>query len=337
MKDALKKRARELGFDDIGFASTQGELPFREQVKAAFLEGRFGPLDYLDRTLEARLNIGEILPRAKSVIVVVKNYYTGDHPEGSENKPKIARYAWGKDYHQFFKKRLKILASLIGPEYQSRIFNDTGPFLERAWAFKAGLGFIGKSAMFIHRSLGTWTLLGGFATELEIEPDPSFVGPSCGSCTRCMDACPTQAIIAPGAVDARKCIATWTIERTLHQEALKNAPRNHTWAFGCDVCQEVCPWNKFQQISQEERFQPLLGRVILSSETFKQDLRGSPLHRTKKVGLLVNFMRIRKSLEEKNLRSIYGQGALAARAHALPNDPIPAALELDRVSPNEEA
>ena len=152
------------------------------------------------------------------------------------------------------------------------ILNDTGPFLERAWAYKAGLGFIGKSAMFIHRSFGTWTLLGGFATDPELEPILSFEGPTCGSCTRCLDACPTEAIIAPATVDARKCIATWTIERTLHPEAIKMAPRDHTWAFGCDICQEVCPWKKFQKVTTEERFQPLLGRVILSSETFRQDL-----------------------------------------------------------------
>ncbi len=166
--------------------------------------------------------------------------------------------------------------------------------------------------MFIHRNFGTWTLLGGFATDLELEPDESYKGPSCGSCTRCLDACPTKAIIAPQTVDARRCIATWTIERTLHPEAITKAPRDHSWAFGCDICQEVCPWNKFQQVTLEERFQPIFGRVILNSETFKQDLRGSPLYRTKKVGLLANFLRIRKSLENKIYEIFMGRKARGA-------------------------
>jgi epoxyqueuosine reductase len=304
MKEALKHEAKKLGFDDIGFASALGEVPFKEQVEKAFLEGRFGPLDYLEKTLEQRLNLKKIFPDAKSIIIVVKNYYTGDHPKDSEHKAKIARYAWGQDYHQWFKKRLKKLSALVPNPHRSWLFNDTGPFLERAWAAKAGLGFIGKSALFIHRSFGTWTLLGGFVTDFELEPDPSFVGPSCGSCTRCLDACPTGALIAPHTLDAKACIATWTIERPLHSDAFKLAPRNHGWAFGCDICQEVCPWNKFQQITTEERFQPIYGRVFLNNDTFKQDLRGSPLYRTKKAGLLVNFLRIRKSLSEPNLRKL---------------------------------
>jgi epoxyqueuosine reductase len=302
MKEILKREALMLGFDDIGFASADGDILFKTQVQDAFNNGRFGPLDYLEKTLDARLDIKKIFPNASSVIVVVKNYYTGDHPANSEKMPKIARYAWGKDYHQWFKKRLKKLASMLGPQAQVWTFNDTGPFLERAWAHKAGLGFIGKSAMFIHRGLGTWTLLGGFATDIKFEPDAPYEGPSCGSCTRCIDACPTQAITASQTVDARKCIATWTIERTLHIDSIKLAPRDHSWAFGCDICQEVCPWNKFAQITHEERFQPMAGRVILSKETFKQDLRGSPLYRTKKSGLLVNYLRIKKSLAEPNLR-----------------------------------
>lgn len=302
MKNALKAQALKLGFDDIGFAGVDGELPFQAEVLAAFQDGRFGPLDYLERTLKARLNLREVFPQAQSVIIVVKNYYTGDHPEGSHDKPKIARYAWGRDYHQWFKKRLSKLALMLGPEARTWIFNDTGPFLERAWAFKAGLGFIGKSAMFIHRGFGTWTLLGGFASDQVFEPDPPYEGPSCGSCTRCMDACPTGAIIAPRKLDARKCISTWTIERTLHADSLKLAPRNHSWVFGCDICQEVCPWNKFQHITTEERFAPLEGRIILNDQTFRQDLRGSALYRTRKSGLLTNFLRIRNTLSEKNLR-----------------------------------
>ncbi len=179
------------------------------------------------------------------------------------------------------------------------------------------------------RNFGTWTLLGGFATDLELEPDESYKGPPVAH-VPLLDACPTKAIIAPQTVDARRCIATWTIERTLHPEAITKAPRDHSWAFGCDICQEVCPWNKFQQVTLKSAFNQFLARNT-NSETFKQDLRGSPLYRTKKVGLLANFLRIRKSLEEQNLRNIYGQegeGATCCKA-SLTQEPVPAEREVD--------
>ncbi len=304
LEKSLKEFALALGFDDLGIASVEHGVPFALEVEEAAKEGRFGPLDYLHRTLEQRLDLHSFFPEAKSVIVVLKNYYTGDHPPSETAQAKIARYAWGQDYHQWFKKKLKKLSNHLLEQAFGKVwlFNDTGPFLERAWAHKAGLGFIGKSAMFIHRDLGTWTFLGGFATDIVLHPNAPYQGPDCGSCTKCLDACPTQAIIAPHKVDARKCISTWTIERTLHPDAKELAPRNHEWAFGCDICQEVCPWNKFEKVSLEERFQPVDGRIYLSQKTFEQDLRGSPLYRTKKVGLLTNYLRIRSTLKKNNQR-----------------------------------
>lgn len=304
LTEKLKNFALKLGFDDVGIASAFGDLPFSSEALLNFNDGFFGPLDYLERSLEARLNLQTVFPEGRSVVVVVKNYYTGDHPKTDDAKAKIARYAWGKDYHQWFKKKLRAFKPFLENEATHKInfwqFNDTGPFLERAWAYKSGLGFIGKSAMFIHRSFGTWTLLGGFATDLFLEPDPPYYGPDCGTCTRCMDSCPTNAIISSHRVDARKCISTWTIERPLHSDAKEHAPRNHDWAFGCDICQEVCPWNKFQKVTKEERFQPLEGRQFLTKKTFEQDLRGSPLNRSRKSGLLANYLRIKHSLSNKN-------------------------------------
>lgn len=305
---ALKSLARELGFDDMGITSVDDPLPFVEHVTKAHEDGRFGPIDYLSRTLTARTDLRSVFPDAQTVVIVVKNYYTGDHDK-TVHLAKIARYAWGKDYHQWFKKRLRKFEPLIkeaSATAQFWLFNDTGPFLERAWAHKAGLGFIGKSAMFIHRGLGTWTLLGGFATSLALPPDPSYAGPDCGSCTKCLDACPTHAIIAPHTVDARRCISTWTIERPLHEDSITMAPRDTSWGFGCDICQEVCPWNKFEKITAEERFQPMPGRVFLSNETFTQDLRGSPLFRATKAGLTVNYLRTKRSLSSPHLKIISG-------------------------------
>lgn len=292
---SIKETALDLGFDDLGIASVEGALPFLPYVKDAHDGGRFGPLDYLYRTYEARMNLKSVFPEAQSVIVVVKNYYTGDHAMHSspEKRPKIARYAWGGDYHHWFKKRLRKLSEILvlaGGD-KTWIFNDTGPFLERAWAVKAGLGFLGKSAMFIHRDFGTWTLLGGIATDLILPPSQAYVGPSCGSCTRCMDACPPGALIAPHTLDANRCISTWTIEKSLHKDAFIKAPRDHEWGFGCDICQEVCPWNKFEKVTDEQRFQPIKGRVFLEKATFTQDLRGSALNRTRKPGLKANYLR----------------------------------------------
>lgn len=305
---SIKDHALKLGFDDVGIASARGELPFVEQVIEAQREGRFGPLDYLEKTLSIRTNLRAAFPDVESVVVVVKNYYTGDHPDEKEARAKIARYAWGKDYHQWFKKRLRAFKPFIETQVDMGFklwpFNDTGPFLERSWALKAGLGFIGKSAMFIHRGFGTWTLLGGFATDLKLSADHPYSGPDCGSCTRCMDACPEKAIVSPRKLDARKCIATWTIERPLHPHAVTLAPRDHDWGFGCDICQEVCPWNKFKKPTKEERFQPLPGRVFLDHETLKQDLRGSPLYRSTRPGLLSNLLRIERSLAQKNIKKL---------------------------------
>jgi epoxyqueuosine reductase len=292
-------RAQALGFDDLGIADATTPVPYAAEFLAAQKAGRFGPLDYLHQTAQARADLLSVFPEAKSVVVVVKNYYTGDHPHTDEKQPKIARYAWGQDYHQWFKKRLKKLSAAITevePTAKVWIFNDTGPFLERAWAVKAGLGFLGKSAMFIHRHFGTWTLLGGFATDLALPPSTPYQGPDCGSCTRCLDACPTNAIVAPHTLDARRCISTWTIERTLHPMSTSEAPRQQEWGFGCDVCQEVCPWNKFEVVTGEERFQPVPGRIFLDSDTLNQDLNGSALNRTRRAGLLVNYLRAKGSL-----------------------------------------
>lgn len=310
IKQKIKKISLELGFDDLGFASATGELPYSTNFEKALEENRYGPLDYLKQTHQIRSDILKFFPDCKTVLIVVKNYYTADHPQNisDEKMPKIARYAWGKDYHQWFKKNLKKLAlsldNIVGVQTNFRIFNDTAPVLERAWAQKSGLGFIGKSSLFIHRKMGTWTLLGGIAWDYPLPNDPAYSGPDCGKCTKCIDACPTNAIVEPRKVDASKCISTWTIERPTHPDSIKFAFRDHEWAFGCDICQEICPWNKFKQISTEERFKPSPERIFLTRATFEADLRGTPLNRARKSGLLVNFLRIRKSLNQANLKLI---------------------------------
>jgi epoxyqueuosine reductase len=315
-KEHICQMAADLGFDDIGFAQaangTPHDLAFKESIEA----GRMGPLDYMVRTVDERSDIYQLMPDAKTVLVVVKNYFTGHYDKGhpnteSSNTAKVSRYAWGKDYHQWMRKKLRrfrkdILAYRTeAQESQIRIFNDTSPVLERAWAEKAGLGFIGKSTMFIHREMGTWTFLGGLVLNWEIEPDPPMMSQFCGTCTRCIDACPTQAFLAPGSLDANACLTTWSVERPL-SEAAKTAPGEGSgWGFGCDVCQEVCPWNKFEQTTDEPRFQPLKGHQFLDPELSElpQALEGTAFARARREGVRLSTVRALKKTEALDLES----------------------------------
>lgn len=296
----VKSQALELGFDDVGIASATAGTPHADNLAQAKAEGRFGPLDYMERTFEERSDILKLMPEAKSVVVVLKNYHTGHHQdfvseETLKAEAKISRYAWGRDYHQWFKKRLRKFRKALELEAENpilvHIFNDTGPVLERAWAEKAGLGFIGKSGLLINRKFGTWTFIGGFVTDVDLLPDDPWLNQNCGSCTRCQEACPTQALVAPGKLDARLCISTWNIERPLHKDANQDFLKGHAWALGCDRCQEVCPWNKFEMLSTEERFQPLEGRVTLTAARLPKDMSGTALARPKKAGLLLSIDR----------------------------------------------
>jgi epoxyqueuosine reductase len=291
----LKEYALSLGFDDVGFASTREGTPYRSEFLQAIVEGRQGPLDYMERTAQERADVLALMPTAKSVMIVVKNYYPGDHPELKEGEAKVSRYAWGGDYHHWFKKRLRKMRSEIharvSPEIKVHIFNDTGPVLERAWAERAGLGFIGKSAMFIHRRYGTWTFLGGLVTELELAPTKPSPRQMCGSCTACIDACPTGAIIGPRQVDARRCLTTWNVERPTHANADAAQLQGHGWAIGCDICQEACPWNKFENLTDEARFSPRPGQVVLRADQIPVEIQGTALARAGHEGLRLNVKR----------------------------------------------
>lgn len=300
----LKVFALELGFDDIGIADATLGTPYAAELASARREGRFGPLDYMERTFEERSDVQKLMPGAKSVVVLIKNYYTGDHVDHvPSSQPlvhigqKISRYAWGRDYHHWFKNRLRKIRQHLEKEAdlepRVHIFNDTGPVLERGWAERAGLGFIGKSNLFIHREFGTWTFLGGLVTDVELEYDAPWQKQNCGKCTKCLDACPTGALIAPNTLDASKCLSTWNIERPLHPDASDPLNAHSDWLLGCDICQEVCPWNSFQKKTSEPRFQPLAGHVSISrSADIPPDLRGTPLARPGREGLSKTLGRI---------------------------------------------
>ncbi len=250
---AIKEAALELGFDAVGVAAAgpadDGEH-FQRWLNAGYAAG----MDYMHRTAAVRRDPRLYVPDAKSIVVVALSYF---HPEGTPSEPlKVSRYCQGADYHSLIKKRVRRLRRVIldlDPDGFAAPTVDTSPVLERYWAHQAGIAWTGKSTMAISRSLGTYTFLGCVVTTLDLEPDAPHRD-HCGSCTRCLDACPTGAFVGPRSLDAGRCITYWNIEHRAPYPA--EGPDLHGWVAGCDVCQEVCPWNKFARTTREPRFAP---------------------------------------------------------------------------------
>jgi epoxyqueuosine reductase len=243
---AVKRRALELGFSAVGVATLEPSThaDFIERWLAA---GYAGTMTYLNRQAARRQDPQAIFPTARCAVVTLTNYYHGPAPA---SRPRVAQYAWSPDYHRVLGERLERLAAEIArivPGSESRAYVDAGPVPERELAQRAGLGWIGKNAMLIRPSLGSFTFIGVVLTDAPLAPDLPFAMDRCGTCTQCLDACPTDAFVAPRTLDARRCISYLTIER---RGAFTDAEAALTgeWLFGCDVCQDVCPWN--------ERFAP---------------------------------------------------------------------------------
>lgn len=243
---ALKERARSLGFDLCGVARAE-RLERDAEALAAWLRRDYhASLAWMARHADTRADPARLLPGCRSVIVVAMNYWPGaDEVAVPAGRAKVALYARGRDYHKVLGRKSKELAAWLAEATgkESRSFVDTAPVLERAWAERAGIGWIGKNANLISRRLGSWLLLGEILTAAEIDPDPGPHDDFCGSCTACLEACPTGAIVEPGVVDSRRCISYWTIE---HRGPIPDevAPGLGEWIFGCDDCQTVCPWNR---------------------------------------------------------------------------------------------
>ena len=280
----ILERARAEGFDDAAVVPADTALQDVDEVRRAMDDGRHGPLAWLKESVDQRVDIRARYPWARSVLVVVQSYFQGDHNEhvpDLDGRAKVARYAWGHDYHNMLRRRLRrVRRALLEAAGGGRCapFLDVDAVLERAWAQAAGLGFIGKSTLFIHRGLGTWTFLGGAVTDIDLGPRTRPLQTQlCGSCTACMDACPTQAIVRPQVVDAARCLVTWNVEET--EDPRGDAFGGSGWAVGCDVCQEVCPWNRFEKRTQEPRLVPIAGHVAFSPADAPTDVQGTPLAR----------------------------------------------------------
>ena len=296
----LKAQARELGFDACGIApaANHPELAFfREWLD----RGYAGQMAYLHRTAERRADVRHVVPSARTVIVTATVYNT-DRPYSIEcadpARAQIARYAWGDDYHDVIGGRLEALVSWMRAQtaepFEARAYVDTGPVQERVYAQHAGIGWIGKNTCVINPSLGSWIFLGAIICSLPLEVDPPSLD-QCGTCTLCLEACPTDAIVAPGVLDSTRCLSYLTIELR------GDIPHEHRAAigshvYGCDICQEVCPWNAVAPRSEDPAWQPraawdgvsLVALAARTDDELTAALRGSPMRRSKAQGLRRN-------------------------------------------------
>jgi len=298
----IKQQARRTGFELAGIAPAAPADGF-DRLRDWLDRGYAGEMRYLERQAEARRHPASILPEVRSVLMLAINYSPpatqahGPRPVGKA-VGKVASYAQGDDYHDVLWDKLNRLLEWLQhevPGCQGRGVVDTAPLLERDFARRAGLGWIGKNTMLIHKRQGSYLFLAALLLDLELQPDPPHDGFHCGTCTACLDACPTQAFPAPGQLDARLCISYLTIElRTTIPEDLRRPMGD--WLFGCDICQEVCPWNRKAPPAREPAFRPradlaavdpieLLG---LSDEEFRRRFRHTALWRARRRGLLRN-------------------------------------------------
>jgi epoxyqueuosine reductase len=298
----IKTEAHRLGFDLVGVTGPSPP-PHIDVYRHWLSSGRHGAMAYLasDRALQRRADPRLILPECKSILVVATNYLTQPLPPPMEQiGARVAAYALGDDYHDVLSKRLEHLAAFIEVQVNqsvpNRIYTDTGPILERELAQRAGLGWIGKNTCLINPQIGSYCILGELLLGTQLEPDPPFSSDRCGSCTRCIDACPTACLLPDRTLDARRCISYLTIEEK------GNIPTKlrsliGSWLFGCDICQQVCPWNaRFATTTSDPYFQPrsLLMQpnverfLSLTPGSWSQSLRNSPLLRPKRRGLVRN-------------------------------------------------
>ena len=295
-KAELLRRAAAIGFDSCRIAPAAAPR-HREQFHAWLESGFAAEMDWIGRGAEKRSDPQKVLPSARSVIVLALNYWQGEEEKeaGGRENGRIARYAWGDDYHELMEKKLRELDSfLTSAGGQQKFYVDTGPVLERDFAAEAGIGWHGKSTMLLNRQLGTWFFLAEIFTTLELPFDPPQVA-RCGSCTRCIDACPTGAITAPHQLDSRRCISYLTIELK-GSIPLELRPMIGDRIYGCDDCLDACPWNRFAQVSREAAFSArpavtqmrLCDFLALDEEQFRNMFRGSPIRRVKRRGFLRN-------------------------------------------------
>ncbi len=294
----IKQTASQLGFEYCGIAKAEFLTEDAKRLEAWLQKGYNGSMQYMQNYFDLRVNPQKLVPGAKSVITLLKNYYPSQIQNNTSTK--ISKYAYGNDYHTVIKSQIKefhhLLKSKIG-DFNGRGFVDSAPILERAWAVKSGLGWVGKNGNLINKQSGSFFFIATLILDVELDYDNPFIKDYCGTCTKCIDECPTDAILPNKVVDGSKCISYFTIELkdALIPESVKGKFEN--WVFGCDVCQDVCPWNKFSKPHSEILFTPIPEILNLttteweemSEETFKIVFKNSPLKRAKFSGIKRNL------------------------------------------------
>lgn len=308
LTERIKKLAKKIGFTNVGIARAEHLSDESVHLTEWLARGFHGTMGWMERNAEKRHDPRKVLPGARSMVCVALNYYTDVRHSADTARGKISRYAWGDDYHEIVSEKLEELArgmSRLAPESQSKIYVDTGPVMEKAWAARAGIGWQGKHTNLITKEYGSWVFLGEVITDLDLRPDEP-IADFCGTCSACIEACPTDAIVEPYVVDSNKCISYLTIEHKGEIPA-EIHPQLEQWVYGCDICQDVCPWNSFQQPTNKEGFQPrqgnveldLDGMISLSQSDFTERFRKSPIKRTKREGLARNARAVLEGRKRK--------------------------------------
>jgi epoxyqueuosine reductase len=294
--------AKEEGFMYCGIAKAIRLEDDERRLEEWLNKGMQGKMGYMENHFDMRVDPTKLVHGAKSVITFLMNYYPSEKqlPEA----PRITRYAWGEDYHEVIRAKLKTILFKIEEktgEVNGRGFVDSAPVLERAWALRSGLGWVGKNGNLITKSAGSYFFIATLITDLELDYDDPYVKDYCGSCTRCIEACPTDAILPNKVVDGSKCISYFTIELKDALIPTEMQDKFENWMFGCDVCQEVCPWNRFSIPHEEEKFKPIAEILeyskkdweSMTEESFKKIFKHSPLKRSKFSGIQRNLRLIK--------------------------------------------
>jgi len=294
----IKTYAAQLGFDYCGIARAQRLDEDARRLENWLQQGMHGSMQYMENHFELRIDPTKLVPGAQSVITLLLNYYPAEQQE--PDSLQVAKYAYGKDYHEVIREKLNRLLALIRlhiGEVQGRGFVDSAPVLERTWAQRSGLGWIGKNGNLLTKQAGSFFFIATLITDLPLQYDDPFAKDYCGTCRKCIDACPTDAILDNKVVDGSKCISYFTIE--LKDKLIPGEMKNKfdNWFFGCDTCQDVCPWNRFAQATQEAEFSPIPELLhfttaewqSLTEDAFKKIFRHSPLKRSKFSGIQRNL------------------------------------------------
>lgn len=306
----IKNKALELGFHKVGIVAVEALDIEQKRLETWLEKGFHAEMRWMEREPEKRANPKIYYPEAKSIVAVALNYYTAHEHEQSSAKGKVSRYAWGDDYHDVMREKLRALLAWIKteiPEADGKTCADIQPMMDKAWAARAGLGWIGKHSNLITKDFGSWVFLGELLLNLELEYDTQLEPDHCGTCRQCLDACPTNAIVENYLVDSNRCLSYATIELRAPHLPNEISKDLNGWLYGCDICQDVCPWNRFEKPTEEQRFEPREGNISadleeilsLSHEKYVVKFRGSAMKRTKLAGLQRNAEALQKNRKKQ--------------------------------------